>query len=112
MPVSDSSTRSLKPSSVMAALGLMSMRMRLELLQQSLDDDHVLPLAADLAVALVDPDLAKSEVAQQRAAGKILGEHARDQLPEAGDRRLLHQRRHGETSRTLAASIPCDVHRE
>src|SRR5262245_52591362 len=112
MPVSDSSTRSLNPSSVMAALGLMSMRMWLELLQQSLDDDDVLPLAADLSVTLVDPDLAKPEVAQQRAAGKVLGEHARHQLPEAGGRRFFHQRRHGETSRTLAAPIPCDVHRE
>src|SRR6188508_2581231 len=64
--------------------------------EQTLDDDGVAPGAAQLAVTLVDTDLAEARLLQERPARRVLHEHARDELPESGIPRLLHQPFHGE----------------
>ena len=56
---------------------------RLVLGNQPFDDDDVAPRAVEPGVLLVDADLAKADACEQRAAGRVLDEHARHQLPEA-----------------------------
>src|SRR5258708_19543252 len=50
--------------------------------EQSLHDAHVAPLAAEPAVTVIDPDLAKPGRGAEPAAGGVLREDARHQLPE------------------------------
>jgi hypothetical protein len=80
--------------------------------EQSLDDDDVLPDAADAGMSLVDADLAKADLAQQRSAGQILHEYPRHELPEAGRARRLDQRLHRYPAEAQAAAGAVDIDRE
>src|SRR5436190_1503819 len=66
---------------------------------QPFHDHDVTPHAVELRVFLVQADFAESDGAQQRAAGLVLDEHARKNLPEARPARrvdeLVHRYRAG-----------------
>src|SRR5690349_4702604 len=51
---------------------------------QQLDDEAVAPLAIELAVTLVEADLAEAKAAAEAATGLVLGEDAGHELVEAG----------------------------
>ena len=58
--------------------------LRLVFGNETLDHHHVAPDAVQPRVALVNADLAKSNLREQRAAGDILDKDTRRQLPVAG----------------------------
>src|SRR4051794_10091133 len=79
------------------------------LAEEFFDDDRVAPVAVELRVALVRADLAEAEGAEQAAAGVVLGDDARDELPEAGRLRGADERFHRHASRPAAARRARDV---
>src|SRR3954451_16942641 len=52
--------------------------------EEPLDHEHILPLAIELAVALMDAHLAPAEAADHRNAGLVRGEDLAHELVRAG----------------------------
>src|SRR5947209_3738414 len=80
-------------------------------LHQALDNHHVPPDAIELAVALIDPDLPEPVRRNQRAAGPVLYENPRQQLPEAGFSRRLNESLQRHSASTASPHPARDVHR-
>src|SRR5262245_35590042 len=79
--------------------------------EQAFHDDAVAPLPVELAVALVDAHDPEAAPLVEGAAGEVLREDARDDLPEASLGVELTERVQGHAAGAGAASGPCDIDR-
>src|SRR5215211_4299229 len=82
------------------------------LTEQQLDDHAVAPLAVELAVAAVEPDLAEAERPAEREARFVLGEDPAHELPVPAALALLDQRRERRPPQASSAVRARDIDRE
>src|SRR5579871_1570665 len=78
-------------------------------LDQTLDDDDIAPHTVELAVFVVDADFAKATSGAQFAAGGVLDEDARDELPVPGLLRRVDQRQQRHAACSRAALLAPDI---
>src|SRR5438876_9302890 len=79
------------------------------IIEQPFDDDDVAPRAIELGVSKVGAHFTKTDSLAQAAARRVLHEHARDELPEAGLACHIDQSAHRGRAGAMTAVVAGDI---
>src|SRR5919204_1283990 len=79
---------------------------------QPFDDHGVAPKSVEFGMSPIGPDLAEAKTREERAAWRVLREHARDELPHAAPLAFRDERFHRDAAGAATPMLSRDVDRE